>query len=221
MQLQVFVVFFSILLSDNLVLAKRKCPPKTNQLAVIDAPKMPPPAAPVTAAPITPPVTPPVTPPAVVDPAPKYVPAVNTSTLGAIDTTPKPTPPAPKVLLASEIDLQIAYKQTLEGVQRVIGLQGQYGNMPDTVAGATQLLAEIKILTKPGLTQDEFDACTERLLKLKADGDAKEKAKKAEAKRNLGKVLRELKAAKKDRKENGPRPNMNPALQQLQALIKK
>ena len=204
------VLFLAFVTSDVVAHGKRKCPPKIQVTeALVDnglADKKP----------MIKTMNP--------SPAPTNPPAASLSTPPSPPSppSPDPAPATPAKTLVGDTSLQIAFKQTLEGVQRVIDLQRQYGNMADTVAGATQLLAEIQILTKPGLTQEEFDACTERLLKLKADGDAKEKAKKAEAENggNLPKILAEIQTAKSDYKTNGPRPDMNAAAQKLQGLIK-
>ena len=124
--------------------------------------------------------------------------------------------------LVDECTLQQAFKARLEGVERVMKLQNQYGNLPETSAGANRLLAEIFILTQPGLNRGDFDACISRLSALKAESDAKEAAKKLELKKPgaVGRLLKQVSEAKKDFKENGPNPDMNPALNRLKSLIK-
>ena len=134
-------------------------------------------------------------------------------------TTTPATPPAAD--LAAAADIKLAAQKTLDGIGTLESKEQQYGNMAASVDAGKRLITQIKILTSPGLTQADFLTCITALQKIDADGKAAEAAKKAEAKTNLGGVLRELNAAKADYKQNGPQPNMDASKQLLQSVINK
>lgn len=143
----------------------------------------------------------------------------NTPATPVGTTIPPATPPAAD--LAAAADIKLAAQKTLDGIGTLESKEQQYGNMAASVDAGKRLITQIKILTSPGLTQADFLTCITALQKIDADGKAAEAAKKAEAKSNLGGVLRELNAAKADYKQNGPQPNMDASKQLLQSVINK